>query len=207
MWDPIVGLRNWGPYGFNATTQRCGTEKDRDLLSRNMGLFGYFFLFHSVGCARYRQNRSNDWHVPFNYGGNPSSQYRIEVGRTATKSRDMTTFGKPSAWVGTCRIPSKHKIDKNIRENYPSHFGIMHNPALLGQWRFNSLHLDGHVGDRVYVDMYQGVGVWSAFAGGGQHGAIVGRRPYGYKFIQGGNGGGKYGVEPNPNVPRCFDEN
>ncbi len=197
LWDPTVSLRGWKPMGYAGVAS--DTEKNRDRISRLKGtsLFGYSFLFHSVGCAKFRENPANNWHVPRNYGGDPPSGWTIEIGREATRSENMKSHHLPSAWVATCRAPVKGSFITVMRYFYPSHFGAMPDPNLFGQWRFNVLHLDGHVGAFIYMDTSQ---IWS---GWGKIGSS-GRRPYGYKYI---SGDPKNGVYLNPNMSRRFDEN
>jgi len=200
LWDPIVTLRNWHPMGYSGVGPDSDENRDRVCRMKGTTLFGYSFLFHSIGCARYRKNPAEDWHVPFNYGGSAANGWRIEVGRTATRSRDMQAHHLPSAWVATCRAPVKGSISYTgpiMRHFYPSHFGAMPSPNQFGQWRFNVLHLGGHVGDFIYMDTSQ---IWRGWGSIGSNG----RRPYGYKYI---SGSPKNGVEPNPAVSRRFDEN
>jgi hypothetical protein len=200
LWDPIVVLRNWHPMGYSGVGPDSDKNRDRICRMKGTTLFGYSFLFHSTGCAWYRKNPANNDHVPFNYGGDPKSNYNMEVGREATRSDDMRTSNLPSTWVATCRAPVEGSISYTgpiYRYFYPSHFGAMPKPDLFAQWRFNVVHLDGHVGATIYMDTIQIWRSWGSIGSGG-------RRPYGYKYI---SGSAKNGVYLNPNVSHRFDEN
>jgi hypothetical protein len=84
-----------------------------------------------------------------------------------------------------------------MRNFYPSHFGARPKPNLFGQWRFNVLHLDGHISVNTYMDTLQ-TRSWGHMSTGN------GRRPYGYRCI---NNSPKNGVYLNPNMTSRFDEN
>ena len=68
--------------------------------------------------------------------------------------------------------------------------------GLLGMSKFNVTHLDGHVGDSLWVDT-QTYSTWNMYTGAGS-------RAYGWRYI-GGNPDN--GAEDNPNIEESFDEN
>jgi hypothetical protein len=81
------------------------------------------------------------------------------------------------------------------RHCYPSHFGVR--SCIPGEFRFNVGHLDGHVGAFVWAQ-HKGSGTWLVST------SFDGPHPYGWRFI---GGQGENGIEPDPNMPRRFDEN
>jgi type II secretory pathway pseudopilin PulG len=191
MWDPIVGLRNWHPFGFNAATQQSATERQRDQLSRGGGIFGYYFLLHSVGCARYQRDKSKNEHVLPPLG--TASVYQAEEGyRPMTRNRDIRAEHRSSVWVATCRIPSSPTITVK-RYCRPSHFGVR--SSIPGEFRFNVLHLGGHVEDNVW-SQHKSSGSWLVSK------KFEGSHPYGWRFV---GGQGENGIEPDPGIPHRFD--
>ncbi len=169
LWDPIVKLKGWGPWGSGAGIYEradyagidpndstyvniyADTEATRDWLSRNNGSynggkFGYEFFVHTVGCSLEDNNPPDLQHVLANYGGSGSPSVSEEPFRPATKSRNMSTSHDPAAWMAACLI-SFGSYAGNPR-NYRTHFGVQYTP--VGDFRFNALHLDGHVHDDVW---------------------------------------------------------
>jgi len=189
MWDPIVGLRNWGPFGWS--DYYTATEKQRDYLSRRQGttIFGYSFFLHSIGCRKYQNNPDYTTHLLAPAGA--GTRYNAEAFyRPLTNHRNMHTSNPPEAWVACCRIPYSKRNRSHFGANTPG-------TGLLGMFRFNVVHMDGHVGDTVWVDSAS-YSVWSIYISG------QGARGYGRKWI---SGNPDKGVEDNPNIDESFDEN
>jgi prepilin-type N-terminal cleavage/methylation domain-containing protein len=188
MWDPIVGLRNWGPFGWS--DYYTATERQRDYLSRRRGttIFGYNFFSHSVGCAANQENPGSTAHLLAPLGA--ATKWTAEAPyRPATRHRNMRMSNKPECWIACCRIPTS----KRNR----SHFGVSNAlQGLLGTFRFNVVHLDGHVDDSTWVDTST-YSTWYIYIGASS-------RPYGWRCV-GGNPDN--GVEDNPNIDGSFDEN
>jgi prepilin-type N-terminal cleavage/methylation domain-containing protein len=162
FWCPIVNLRNWkygnaSPYG-----ETSGNEKDRDNLCRRRGVFGYAFFIHTTGCYAY-QKTGWEGHSPANV-----YTYKSEWSfRKMTNSETPTTSDKPSVWIAADLAPRG-----STPWNHHSHFGVSR--PLPGEFRFNALHLDGHVHNDLWQDPKPRTGYW-----------ILGDntdRPYGWPF-------------------------
>ena len=197
LWDPIIGVRNWGPWGWGSPpTRYTATEAERDYLSRREGtsLFGYYFFIHSIGCATYKDDHSRNAHI-LPPGGTANRWAGEEPYRPATKHTNVMAYHKPSAWIGACRIPTSTGFVGRPLRHYPSHFGTRR--CRFGDYRFNVLHLDGHVDNAIWLDTTTAA-LWAIWIPG------QGTRPYGWKWK---NGNPDKGVEPNPNVDKSFDEN
>jgi prepilin-type N-terminal cleavage/methylation domain-containing protein len=169
LWDPILKVTSWGPWGNNGPHQgpadyigidpnsssyvspHSGSECERDWLSRNDndwkgGKFGYEFFVHSVGCAQAHAAPYSLQHVLQDYGGNGAPAWSEEPFRPATKSTGVSTSHRPSAWLGACLIPITSF--NGLARNFRSHFGVRKTP--VGQFKFNVIHLDGHVDDGLW---------------------------------------------------------
>ncbi len=144
MWDPIAKVRDWGGYGYNAELGNAGTEKQRDRLTRRYGNFSYEFFIFSTGCWQYQMNPASNGHIlqqVEGYTGTGAPRDCEAPFRPLTKSRLMTTSAKPSVWMGACCPPTTYWLKDR---DYRSHFGVRGTP---GSFRFNVVHLDGHVHD------------------------------------------------------------
>ena len=116
----------------------------------------------------------------------------------------MQAAHKPSAWIASCLQPMT-SFDGKERD-FRSHFGSRE--VLAGSWRFNVLHLDGHVDDDDW-----GESLPQCSSIGGTRWFILRYADnnlfcvYGwrYKDISGSNW--KQGVEPIPGFSLAFDEN
>jgi len=169
LWDPIVKVRAWGPWGNTGPVQArkdyggidaddssyvtiyAGTEGERDWLSRNDndwsgGKFGYEFFVHEIGCAEADKTPPNMEHVLQDYDGDGAPAWSEEPFRPATKSTFMNTSHKPSAWMGACLMPMASF--GGLARNFRSHFGVRKTP--VGEFKFNIIHLDGHVDDGLW---------------------------------------------------------
>jgi hypothetical protein len=84
------------------------------------------------------------------------------------------------------------------RENR-SHFGAA-NPT-PGSFRFNVVHLDGHVHDSVWQEVLAGSGGYAVY----MEGSSTRYRPYGWKWKNPSSD--KYGVELTPDFEGALDMN
>jgi prepilin-type processing-associated H-X9-DG protein len=138
----------------------AGDDWGRDGLTRAWGVVGYSLLIHTTGCSYYPPNRVHwaPWLGPDCDGG-----WGWEMpGRPRTKHRDVDSASHPAVWVATC-IPVAPKISGC---NYVSHFGLKRNT--VGRFRFNILHLDGHVDESVWQETRDTTPSWGV--------------PYGWKY-------------------------
>ena len=175
LWDPIVVVRDWGvwesyrpatcDFGSGGELLYAGNARHRDVLSRYVrrhGFLGYYFFTYAVGCDYWRRNRSWTNHLLANWavGGEWEGPLRAEGPncRPATNNRNITAMAQPSAWVAACHTPRT-----GVTQNYPvapvpqirdfvyrSHFGWR--KTVPGGFRFNVLHIDGHVDDSIWQE-------------------------------------------------------
>jgi hypothetical protein len=216
FWDPIIKVRDWKPWGFrsklnwmnvwhptlgwSSTLVGSGAEFERDALTRHGTLFGYRLFTYSVGCAANEPTHDLRKGKP-TYGVRGTE----EPFRYATNSRDMLASHKPSTWVASCLEPDSYEWD--IERDYPSHFG--YRDPVPGGWRFNVVHLDGHVDDARWMEMRE---VYSVCYGDY---LFVQKTwfdvPYGWQFktteMPGLVDNAEDNLEPIPGFPRAYDCN
>ncbi len=197
LWCPTVGRKNW-VYDDDDPGWPAGTEQERDWLSRKMGLFGYFFHIGSHGCWSFQQGLTpNDGtapnaHVLEGHGGaSGSAGKRTEPFRPATKSRNMRSSNLPSAWIAVDATPIAGAYGNAYKRNV-GHFGVPQTQS--GLFRFNVIHVDGHVHDDIWKDT-EIVNTWH-YGGYWAH-------PYGWRWQTDTD----YGFEKVPDFPARFDEN
>jgi prepilin-type N-terminal cleavage/methylation domain-containing protein len=165
LWCPIPPLRRWG-WWYDGV-KYCDTEERRDYLTRQGGFFGYTLFLSSVGCdADVKDHRMMTKWTPTNASDGV-------VDATTEPWRLMTRFGQPhssssapSAWLASDMPPD----DPGGRMT-PGHFGAQ------GPWpgfRFNVLHVDGHVDDELGKEPYLTT-AWYLYEYG-----LTGR-PYGWR--------------------------
>ena len=152
LWDPITKIRDWGPWtGEGPTslgsgmyyTHYSGNEHSRDLLTRHRNVFGYSYFTFTVGCTNPEGSIQTLGHVIKAEGGTLVNPWYGETGfRHNTKHRPMHTSNKPSAWISSCCTPVYYY--RSIYRKFSSHFGKR---QTLPGWRFNAVHIDGHVHD------------------------------------------------------------
>jgi hypothetical protein len=127
--------------------------------------------------------------------------------RYATKSRDMTTSALPSTWVATCIRPVT-SFGGAERLN-PSHFGVR--AGYPGDFRFNVVHLDGHVDDAVWMEtrLSSGTGRRDAYWLFKQDNNFI--APYGWRYKTTSSPGysddAATNLEPIQGFPLAFDRN
>jgi prepilin-type N-terminal cleavage/methylation domain-containing protein len=196
LWDPILKIRNWA-YGSN-NNYYAGTEKSRDEMSRLKGFYGYRFFVNSIGCYYYQSvNRKDPYHVLPAWNGTGPRADADEPFRPATKSRTMRSTNLPSAWLGVGHTPivgvpqSCYDGAMKYRRNV-GHFGATH--TIAGIFKFNVLHIDGHVGDTIWA-MPDLAGDW-LFGGYWSY-------PYGWKHCDNRD----YGIEKLPDFDERWDDN
>jgi prepilin-type N-terminal cleavage/methylation domain-containing protein/prepilin-type processing-associated H-X9-DG protein len=160
LWCPITKVRDWRPFGSSEGPtvktlsgktytyhHASGTEKGRDFLSRAGNILGYEFFVVTVGCMP----NHNPGHVLRAAGGDAeASLYRDgeEGYRPGTRNRPVDTAAKPGAWLAADHTPLTYRT---FPRDYASHFGYRN--VVPGEWRFNILHLDGHVDDSIWKEI------------------------------------------------------
>jgi prepilin-type N-terminal cleavage/methylation domain-containing protein len=203
LWDPIMKVKDWAPWGSSGTngcgshTARAGNECCRDTLARGRGLFGYEFFIHSVGCIK--AQRGEDFtHVFRKYGGTYSDGVWNcqEPVRWHTKSRAVRTSNKPSVWLAACQTPILSY--NNVNRTYISHFGLRQ--TVIGSYRFNVVHMDGHVHDDIWREKRIN-NQWAIKDNGNNNHT----RPYGWEWV--GGTLSHDGLETESYMDGAFDEN
>ncbi len=145
LWCPIVRARNW-----RHSDRDLGEDYWMDQFSRRAGSFGYTLFLLSVGCNQYNADKSYVDDViqsKITPGGrNPGAGTWEVPWRWQTKCKDPTTYHQPSTWLASDLVP----YESSAHVHSPSHFGAP--LPLLGDFRFNALHLDGHVHDDQWME-------------------------------------------------------
>jgi prepilin-type N-terminal cleavage/methylation domain-containing protein len=209
FWDPIVKVKNWGPWGGGGVMTHgghdvyVGRECCRDYMFRARGCFGYELFVHSVGCGLYEDTgdqshtisayrtdgvwKNNWWtcHRPF---------------RWTTRSRHPRASHPGSVWIASCLVPLT--LHRNINRDFRSHFGIRQ--TVTGSFRFNVLHMDGHVHDDVWNEPVTPgtTGIYTAWRANRGH-------PYGWpwKCWETSVNGTDQGIVEEPVLEGAFDRN
>jgi prepilin-type N-terminal cleavage/methylation domain-containing protein len=143
FWDPIVSLRNW-EMSKSGVTAWSGTEEGRDKASRRIDLMGYCLFVYSAGCQQYHENNGYQTHYSNGWDGSANNHDAEMPFRWNTNSRTVTTSHKAEVWLGASWTPGE-------RKSWVSHFGVP--KAYTGLYRFNIVHLDGHVDDTVWKEL------------------------------------------------------
>ncbi len=209
LWDPIIGVRDWGPFlsstdpwkrtslgGTFYYSAWAGTPRGRDHLTRARSVLGYGFFTFTVGCMPNHYPN----HVMVCAGGQATSNME-EGHRPATRSRPVATSAKPSVWVAACKVPFRGWWQGDALDRvFASHFGCRE--TIMGEWRYNVVHLDGHVHDSTWLRAEKGVGWMSGYNTSG--GALIDIDPYGWRWIDPSNKG-TYGLEPIDGFSGAFD--
>ena len=223
LWDPIIIVREWKPWGTDTASTfgaydsldgtykgneyekvaHPGTEHGRDFLSRTKGghgVFGYEFFTYSVGCAK-------NVHDIAGASGTGDINDGEQPFRHATNHKDMTAFHKPSTWIASCIRPvEKYKwcsgCDGIASRDFLGHFGCREVVPQL--YRFNVLHLDGVVDDEYWMEYLNQSDDWHFERTSGD--AWM-KSPYGWRFKDPSSiSGAAKGIELIPGFPRAFDE-
>jgi prepilin-type N-terminal cleavage/methylation domain-containing protein len=215
LWDPIVKIRNWGPWGSSSPQYHgpvwpwtdhdmyAGNDCCRDDIIRKKYTWGYALFIHTVGCAEYEETKTFWDHTQPKWAppGEGCDWWQGERPfRWTTKSRQPHTSNQGSVWLGACSIPLKHWGQDR---NYTSHFGVRQ--TVTGEFRYNVMHLDGHVHDDVWKES-----VTPGKSPIVNHWAADPNYPYGWPwndYETGGTGGNYEGIVEDPVFPGAFDRN
>jgi prepilin-type N-terminal cleavage/methylation domain-containing protein len=221
LWDPIVKVRNWGVWGVTHVKlfdlsptvpshpmyqgvqnndRLYATEAARDHMSRQKGMFGYHYFTRKVGCPTYFEDRTKTAHM---FGNLSASLAEGPNCRPDTRNRSITTAAHPSAWVAACHTPMGGSASSGgdpVPRRFQSHFGAL-STYVGSSFRFNILHIDGHVDDSRWQDTWFGGGylVNLKSASTSQK-----NRPYGF-WRQGSQG--SEGPRESPSFEGAFDQN
>jgi len=144
LWCPTVRLRNW-QFNYCGGYYPSDTDEDRDLLVRFLGTFGYSLFVRSVGCDT--RTLGHIFQTRVSSDGTWSGGTLEEPFRWQTKSTCVRTSHVPSVWLASDLPPS------TTDRKYPSHFGAKTSFG-GGSFRFNVLHIDGHVDDSQWREPY-----------------------------------------------------
>ncbi len=218
LWDPIVKIRDWGYWGIDTwpvgtdwpddgstghVRIHAGTEKERDYLSRHSGIYGYEFFMSQVNCAKYLADPSYKDHLIDGLAdpsdGTGTSGAEGPNHRPDTKFRPMTTFSNPTAWVSVCHTPSQAQGTRSgvvYKRDMMTHFGLK--TSMPGEFRFNVLHLGGHLHDAVWKEVNTSE-MW-------QMPQDYLKRPYGWA-TKSGTWPDKMGPQETPLFEGAFDQN
>ncbi|MFC1671931.1 prepilin-type N-terminal cleavage/methylation domain-containing protein [Planctomycetota bacterium] len=219
LWDPICKARNWGPLTSGSSPgvynsglgsgpsftyyPWAGTEQDRDYLTRKMGVYGYAFYLFTTGCTSPEGTTHDPGHVLIAAGGTSTAGWNAAGGfRPNTHNRPVRSTNKPSVWLAACHTPVTYF---SFSRDFSSHFSYR---ETLPGWRFNAVHLDGHVHDGVWAYPKK-VTEWLCDASH-IHSANT-NMPYGWEFIDPGGAdnidGSRNGIRVTPGFNGAFDEN
>ncbi|MFC1672429.1 hypothetical protein ACFL01_04770 [Planctomycetota bacterium] len=184
LWDPILKVRDWA-FGHNSLTyvsgygdpMTAGDEKGRDNLTRGSAIFGYMPFVYAVGCDQYHKNASFTDHVATYAGGGGHWSNCEEPYRYMTKHREPHTSNPGSVWLAACLTPMVEW--SGVVRHYRSHFS--YEQTIVMGWRFNAVHLDGHVHDDYWRE-YCTSTVWVGASDWGDG------CPYGWAWKNGANG-------------------
>jgi prepilin-type N-terminal cleavage/methylation domain-containing protein len=150
LWCPMPSVRGWryGSVGGEPWDHGLpaypvvGTEKARDYESRVMGAFGYAMFMTTVGCAKnFASHTVATATTP--YG--TASIHGEQPNRPMTRGRQPHISNPPSVWLAADMIP----YPGSNANHAPGHFGSM---RVWPGFRFNAVHMDGHVHDDVGKD-------------------------------------------------------
>jgi prepilin-type N-terminal cleavage/methylation domain-containing protein len=137
LWCPITSVRGW-TYEQHLNITTVDTEKNRDLQSRYEGAFGYAMFITTVGCAQDTPSHTVAT-ATTPYG--TASVHAEQPNRPMTRSRQPHTSNPPSVWLAADMVPFD---GRPVRKHVPGHFGSM---KMWPDFRFNAVHMDGHVHD------------------------------------------------------------
>jgi prepilin-type processing-associated H-X9-DG protein len=169
-------------------------------------MYGYEFFVRQVNCAKNQKDKSFVDHIikAAPYNGSQDAQYAEGPNhRPDTGNRSLRASARPSAWMAACHTPL-------LREGWgtqmyvmsPSHFGSTRARAQGGgeSFRFNVLHVDGHVHDDVWKEYLVDAVSWLPKGDG----YSTANRPYGW-WLKGPYGDGC--LKTTPMFEGAFDQN
>jgi prepilin-type N-terminal cleavage/methylation domain-containing protein len=203
MFDPIAIVKNWSYnqadiYTPTKNPAYAGDEAGRDRAARGRGKgLGYATFVGAVGCAMNNlKHIANTWPPGQGSWNGSEAEYRW-----ATKNRDPRTSNKGSIWLAACIEPGDTYFGISMwgqrRRKWFSHFGAT--KAVEGVFRFNVVHVDGHVDDSIWksskvaTNQYYPYCIPSSEWG----------RPYGYVD----NAPDGNGIKKEPAFEGAFDDN
>jgi hypothetical protein len=163
-------------------------------------MFGYYHFVQSVGCWRYQSEGCVRHVLGWRNKNCPHCGVECSTGwrcheryRWATKRNPVPVMSqRPSIWLAACHTPMTKW--SGVTRNYRSHFGVMQ--TVSGLWRFNVVHLDGHVHDAAWNER-EIVYRWLNDDG----------FPYGWRGPASTAVDGIYGVKETPDFDGAFDRN
>ncbi len=214
LWDPIVVVRDWGIWGLGGwpmaeiwypggvstgwQTLYAGEERHRDALSRRKGVRGYNFFTETVNCSAYLRDRNATGHLLIAFGG-PIGPNQAEGPnfRPRTNNRSISVSAHPAAWIATCLTPTTTS-EAGTPRTMTSHFGARR--TFPGPFRFNIIHIDGHVDDSPWREILPS-DRWAI--ADSVAGWIDNDRPYGWWL----NSNTNYGLQDTPMFEGAFDMN
>jgi prepilin-type N-terminal cleavage/methylation domain-containing protein len=205
LWCPIVKLRDWNYWVYDVGAN-AGTEKGRDYVARIHGDVGYALFTFTAGCEQYDKNRAS-YHVYPNYAaelGVPadgSSWVSSEPCRWYTNSNPVTTSNNPSVWLAADHVVERNGWAYSARRTWTGHFG--QTSATEGNFRFNILHLDGHIDDSVWKEPVAGALRFGWVVPGNKDWG----RPYGWAYVGGGYTAIGGAIQKESFIQGAFDEN
>jgi prepilin-type N-terminal cleavage/methylation domain-containing protein len=202
MFDPISVVHNWyynfaDVYTPTKSPTYAGDEigRDRSARGRHKSI-SYAVFVGEIGCAQQLPE-----HIAGNYGGTGSNIGNEEPFRWATKSKSMRITNKPSCWLSACWPPGDTRFCTSrwgsTRRKWVSHFGARW--AKMGVFRFNVVHLDGHVDDTVWQSVGSANNNWYPYLVPSGEWPF----PYGYSHY----GWPHHGCYREPDFDAAFDEN
>jgi hypothetical protein len=199
LWDPIMKVRSWG-MGHRSISRWSDREDHRDSMTRGSGMFGYYHFVQSVGCWRYQSKGCVRHVLGWRHKNCPHCGQPCSAGwqcheryRWATKRNPVPLMSqRPTIWLAACHTPMT--VWSKVTRNYRSHFGVMQTAA--GLWRFNVIHLDGHVHDATWNEP-DIVHRWLNGDG----------FPYGWRGPADTAADGIYGIKETPDFEGAFDRN
>ncbi len=208
FFDPIVKVKNWTPWGgggiitHDGHNVALGNECCRNSMFIGRGCFGYELFVHSVGCGRF-QATGDQSHTISAYrtdGVWKNNWWTCERPfRWTTRHNQPRASHQGSVWVASCMVPLN--LYRNINRDFRTHFGV--HQTITGSFRYNVLHMDGHVHDDVWKES-----ITSGVSGITQQWAVNGT-PYGWpwKVWETSNNGTDNGIVEEPVIEGAFDRN
>jgi prepilin-type N-terminal cleavage/methylation domain-containing protein len=212
FWCPIVKVRDWGPIGTSSEDYTYGgyfrnyfgTERDRDMWARRRGVFGYQMFINTTGCSLLPKGVTN--HTMIVARGASVQYLRRDGGgwRPNTRYKSVRATHKPSVWLAADLPPHADSNDQRAwPTRYRSHFGTLQ--TIPGEWRYNVLHLDGHVHDEIWRDTYLSED-WALYRRGDDSSGSP--WVYGWEWVDDANVTTRstYGIRPKNGFTGAFDE-
>ncbi len=206
LWDPIQKVRTW-EYGPSFIKETSNSEQSRDKASRygeasdgsgHGSFLGYATFVSTIGCTNPPYIAIGK-HRLIGFGGSGGSWTVEEPFRWNTRNTQPHTSHKPSVWIAACQTPLMITGGSWAARRNTSHFGV--SQVMPGSFRFNAVHLDGHVHDGIWSDLFYSVPTfWGIYVSSFGHG---GPRPYGWRWKPSKDDG----VELTPGFSGAFDEN